>query len=109
MSSQTAISKCYTQIMKETEDIFKGRMTSPFTDKEWTEKELLLLISEDVGRLSQIESTLEEEGEHLTLYNRIMGIELRTYETVNVLFSIKRILWVVVGLLALISLLLLLK
>lgn len=93
--------------MKETEDFIKDRMKSPFTDKEWTEKELLLLISEDVGRLSKIESTLEEEGEHLTLYNRIMGIELRTYETVNVLFSIKRLLWAVVSLLVLISIILL--
>jgi hypothetical protein len=95
--------------MKETEDIFKDRMTSPFTDKEWTEKELLLLISEDVGRLSNIELTLQEEGEHLTIYNRIMGIEMRTYETVNVLFSIKRLLMIAVGLLALISIILLFR
>lgn len=95
--------------MKETEDIFKDRMTSPFTGKEWTEKELLLTISEDVGRLSNIESTLQEEGEHLTIYNRIMGIEMRTYETVNVLFSIKRLLVTVVGLLVLISIILLFR
>ncbi len=95
--------------MKEIEDIFKDRMTSPFTDKEWTEKELLLLISEDVGRLSKIESTLQEEGENLTLYNRIMGIELRTYETVNVLFSIKRTLWIISGLLVVVSILLIFK
>lgn len=59
--------------------------------KELTEINLLKAISEDVGRLSNIENTLQEEGENLTIYNRIRGIEMRTYETVNVLFSIKRL------------------
>jgi len=66
-------------------------MINPITEKEFTEIELLNLISEDVGRLSTIENTLQEEGENLTIYNRISGIELRTYETANALSSIKKL------------------
>lgn len=67
-------------------------MIKPETKKEFTDTELLHIIMEDVGRLATIEKTLQEESEHSTIYNRIMGIELRTYETVNILFSIKRLL-----------------
>ncbi len=95
--------------MDKSKDIYSGRMTSSWTDEEFTEKELLLSISEDVGRLSNIETTLQEEGEHATVYNRIMGIELRTYETVNVLFSIKRLLYIIAILLVFILIVMLLK
>lgn len=67
-------------------------MLNPQTGKEFTEAELLQAISEDVGRLSKIEQTLQGESEDLTIYDRIAGIELRTFETVNVLFSIKRLI-----------------
>lgn len=75
-------------------------MINPVTKKEFTQIELLHVIMEDVGRLATIENTLKEEDEDLTIYNRIMGIEMRTYETVNVLFSIKRLLIALIYLIA---------
>jgi len=81
-------------------------MKTPITKKEYTELELLHVIMEDVGRLSNIEWTLQEEGENQSVYNRIMGIEFRTYETVNLLHSIKLILMVLTCLTGLIALLL---
>jgi hypothetical protein len=84
-------------------------MINPETKKEFTEAELLHVIMEDVGRLATIENTLQEEGENLPLYNRIRGIEMRTYETVNVLFAIKRLLTALTCLIAGIALLLFLK
>lgn len=71
-------------------------MPTPQTKQEYTEIQLLKQISEDVGRLSSIEHTLQEEDENLTVYSRIQGIEMRTYETVNVLFSIKRLIIVLI-------------
>lgn len=78
------------------------------TKKELTETELLKSISEDVGRLFNIEDTLSEEGENITIYNRIKGIELRTYETVNMLSTIKQLLIVIgcIGMGVLVTLLL---
>lgn len=84
-------------------------MINPETKKEFTETELLHVIMEDVGRLAIIENTLQEEGENLPLYNRIRGIEMRTYETVNVLFTIKRLLTVLIYLTIGIVFLLLIK
>ena len=82
------------------EDFYSKRMTNPMTGEKYTNIELLKIISEDAGRLQNIEYTLKEEGENLTIYNRIKGIELRTYEAVNVLFSIKRLAIAIVFLLA---------
>lgn len=79
-------------------------MSNPVTQRPCTELELLKIISEDVGRLSAIEYTLKEEGETLTVYNRISGIELRSYETVNLLHNIKNI---GIGLICILSLMLL--
>ncbi len=75
-------------------------MINPHTKKECTEIELLKMISEDVGRLSKIEYTLQEEGEHSTIYNRIHGIEFRALEAVQALLSIKKLLIAIICLLA---------
>lgn len=67
-------------------------MINPRTQKEYTEIELLKIISEDVGRLSRIEYALHEDGENLTIYNRIAGIETRIFEILDASLSVRKLM-----------------
>ncbi|HNY35975.1 MAG TPA: hypothetical protein PLD14_01715 [Candidatus Pacearchaeota archaeon] len=69
-------------------------MINPETEKEFTEKELLEIIMEDLGKLSAIIYP-QEDWDGLDIYNRIKGVESRVFETIDILLSIKKLMIIV--------------
>ena len=70
-------------------------MINPETEKEFTEKELLEIIMEDLGKLPAIICP-QENWDGLDIYNRIKGVESRTYEMIDILLSIKKLMIIAV-------------
>ena len=83
-------------------------LKSPFagTAEQYTEKELLISISEDVGRLSNIERNLVQELSSETLFDVIHDMKSKSIESVSILLSIKTLLKVTTSVLAIIFILL---
>ncbi|MEK7088732.1 MAG: hypothetical protein AAB913_01220 [Patescibacteria group bacterium] len=67
-------------------------MTNPKTKKEFTEIELLEMISGDAGRLSKIEFAVWPDEEELSIYNKIDHIGVSANDIAKTLFTIKKLL-----------------